>query len=206
MKTIEDYQDPFDAVEEFEQAMCDFTGAPFAITTDCCTHALEIALRIKMPTSTVGLPCRTYLSVLMTMHKLGIVYELKDISWRGEYQIHGTDIWDSARRTEKNMYRKGQIQCLSFGRTKPLEVGRGGMILTDDPEIYFRASRMRYDGRDIRRYQSWIDQQNFELGFHYYMRPEECVRALNKLKHDQMLEQQERFYNYPDCRKISIKF
>ena len=46
MKNIKDYSNPFDAIAEFENALADFTGAPYAITTDCCTHAIEIVFRL----------------------------------------------------------------------------------------------------------------------------------------------------------------
>jgi dTDP-4-amino-4,6-dideoxygalactose transaminase len=63
----------------------------------------------------------------------------------------GTRIWDSARLLKREgMYRPGQLQCLSFGYTKPLEIGRGGAILTDDVEVSDNIlSQQRYDGRDL---------------------------------------------------------
>lgn len=202
MININDYKNPFDAIVDFEQAVSDFTGAPYCISTDCCTHALELSFRItglKFAT----FPAKTYLSVPMLMHKLGIKYVMTDDSWRAEYRFGGTNIWDSARAFGPNMYKAGQIQCVSFGRTKPLEIGVGGCILTDDKELYKRASRMRYDGRDL-SFHPWATQETFEVGYHYYMRPEWCVTGLNLLNNQQFTEQQEKFYNYPDCREITI--
>lgn len=209
MKSLADYTDAFLAIKDFEQAVCDYTGAPYCVTTDSCTHAIEISLRISHGKTPVSFPARTYLSVLMTMHKLGIPYELEDVTWRQGYPIKGSRVWDCARLFEPNMYRSGTLQCLSFGRTKPLQVGRGGCILTDDEEFYRRASRMRYDGRDIFQYSigvehSWEVQKDFEIGYHYYMRPEDCVTGLNLLEQKNFLQQVDRFYNYPDCRKIRI--
>lgn len=203
MIKINDYSNPFNAVLDFEKALCEYTGAPYAVVTDCCTHAIEIALRIDQPTA-VEFTAHTYLSVLMTMHKLGISYSLVDESWAGEYQLRGSRIWDSARRLDKNMYRAGDVQCLSFGRTKPLQIGQGGCILTDDPVLAARASKMRYDGRDIFQYHPWVEQESFEVGFHYFMRPEECVTGLNMLNSNQLITQIDSYYNYPDCRKIKI--
>lgn len=209
MKTLADYKDAFLAIKDFESALCDYTGAPYCITTDCCTHAIEIAFRLSHSTSPVQFPAKTYLSVLMTMHKLGIKYELEDIDWKGSYQFVGSKIWDCARLFEPNMFKAGTIQCLSFGRTKPLQVGRGGCILTDDYELYRRASRMRYDGRDIFEYSigtehNWAVQTDFEVGYHYYMRPEDCVTGLNLLAQQNFLPQIDRYYDYPDCRTIRI--
>jgi len=142
----------FDVIYRFEQELAAHTGAPYAIMTDCCTHALELCFRYDLVLSCKFTPY-TYVSVSQTMHKLGIAYEYLDEpeqTWVGEYEFQGTRIWDSARRLEPNMYRPGQMQCLSFGYSKPLDIGRGGAILLDDAEAYEILIRQRYDGRDLR--------------------------------------------------------
>jgi dTDP-4-amino-4,6-dideoxygalactose transaminase len=205
MITLKDFNDPFDAIAQFEKEIAEFTGAPYCVTTDCCTHALEIVFRL-LGTKKVTFPSKTYLSVPMLMHKLGIEYELLDEHWRGEYRFGRTNVWDSARGFKEGMYQEGQIHCVSFGMTKPIDIGRGGCILTDSKELYEAASRMRYDGRDIFAYQGqpWKNQQEFSVGYHYYLRPEECVQGLNKLRNQEFTEQLEKFYNYPDCRDLKI--
>jgi dTDP-4-amino-4,6-dideoxygalactose transaminase len=204
MITLDNYKNPFDAIREFESAVAEYTGAPYCVTTDCCTHAIEIALRLTQPAA-VSFPSRTYLSVPMTMHKLGIGYTLLDSSWRDYYQFEGSRVWDCARYFAKNMYQSGAIQCVSFGRSKPLEIGQGGCLLTDDKEIYESASRMRYDGRDIFNYSPWAEQKTFSVGYHYYMRPEECVAGLNLLNSGVLTEQLDKHFDYPDCSTIIIK-
>jgi dTDP-4-amino-4,6-dideoxygalactose transaminase len=204
MKTLSDYQDAFFAIRDFEKAVAEFTGAPYCVTTDCCTHAIEIAFRLANNKSPVKFPARTYLSVLMTMHKVGTDYVLEDRPWRDYYIFEGSKIWDCARYFKKDMYVAGSTQCVSFGRTKPLTIGRGGCILTDDAELHRRASRMRYDGRDIFSFAPWDSQKEFEVGYHYYMRPEDCVTGLNLLDQKQFTEQIDSYYNYPDCRNIRI--
>jgi dTDP-4-amino-4,6-dideoxygalactose transaminase len=201
---LSDYQNPFDAVLDFERAIAHYTGAPYCIVTDSCTHAIEIAFRLTFNNNMVMFPAHTYLSVPMTLHKLNIPYMMTDDEWCQEYEFKGSRIWDSARRFERHMYRDGQVQCISFGRTKPLEIGRGGCILTDNRELYQAASCMRMDGRDIFRYQPWAAQQKFNLGFHYYMKPEDCVTGLNLLFEHKFAEQTPEFYNYPDCRTLEI--
>jgi dTDP-4-amino-4,6-dideoxygalactose transaminase len=204
MKNISDYQNPFDAIKDFENTLCEFTGAPFAITTDCCSHAIEICLRLTYQTGTVQFPAKTYLSVPMTFHKLNIPFCMTDLDWRGSYQFVGTNIWDNARAFEANMFKPGQIQCVSFGRTKPLALGRGGCILTDNRQLYESASRMRSDGRDLFIVDHWSRQQNFNEGYHYWLRPEDCVAGLKMLNNKNFTAQIEEFYNYPDCRTITI--
>ena len=204
MKQLTDYKNPFDTVIEFQQAICDYTGAPYCVVTDCCTHAIEIAFRLIKQRTPVAFPARTYLSVLMTMHKLNIPYTLQDRAWKKSYQFEGSNVWDCARHFEADMYQPDTIQCISFGLTKPLQIGRGGCLLTDNQELFEQASCMRYDGRDIFAYSPWVDQKRFQVGYHYYLRPEECVTGLNLLEQQQFTEQLEKYYNYPDCREIEI--
>jgi len=204
MKSIADYKNPFDAILEFESAVAQYTGAPYCVTTDCCTHAMEIAFRLDGYDEYVTLPARTYLSVPMVLHKLNIPYMLKDTAWRGSYQFEGSNIWDCARQFEPNMYRPGSIQCISFGRTKPLQIGQGGCLLTDDEEIYRAASMMRSDGRDLFKFSPWITQKTFRVGYHYTMRPEECVFGLNLLNAEIFTRQIDKYFDYPDCRDLVI--
>ena len=204
MRSLSDYTNPFQAILDFEQAVAKFTGAPYCVTTDCCTHAIEIAFRLTHHGQTVIFPGRTYLSVPMTLHKLGIPYQLTDDKWRGSYQFRGSNIWDCARQFEAGMYQTGAIQCVSFGMTKPLQIGLGGCILTDDPDLYQAASRMRYDGRDIFQYSPWSAQKEFRVGYHYYLRPEECVTGLNLLEQQQFTPQLDRHFEYPNCKDIVI--
>lgn len=193
----------FDKILEFESALAGFTGAPYVISTDCCTHAIELCLRYDN-VHYCEFTAFTYLSVPMTMHKLGIEYKLLDILWTGEYFFKNTRIWDSSRRLEPAMYRKGTMQCLSFGHSKPLDNGRGGAILLDDKKAYDAIIQMRYDGRDL-DVTPWINQQEFKVGYHYKLNPEECVTATTKLKeyinNNNYLP---KFVEYPDCRRINI--
>jgi dTDP-4-amino-4,6-dideoxygalactose transaminase len=210
MKLMSDYKDAFLAIKDFELALCDFTGAPYCITTSSCTHAIELALRITHNGSLVSFPAKTYLSVLMTMHILNIPYTLEDVEWKESYPIKGTQVWDCARLLKKNMYQSGTIQCLSFGRTKPLQILRGGCILTDNVQIYERAQKMRADGRDLFKYSigtdhTWDKQKDFEVGYHYMLRPEDCLTGLNILLDQKFTPQVESHYDYPDCRTITIR-
>jgi len=136
------------------------------------------------------------------MHKLNISYGLTaDNEWVGEYPILGTRIWDSARLLRMGMYRAGQMQCLSFGYSKPLDIGRGGAILLDDEVAYNKLIQQRSDGRDL-RIAPWQDQKVFEVGYHYRPTIEEAVRALEKLL---TINQEPKYIKYPDLREIIIK-
>ena len=164
-----------ESVRKFEQELAAFTGAPYVVTTDCCTHAIELCFRL-LQIKTCRFSAHTYISIPMTMKLLGVEYEFSMTPWRDEYQFLGTPIWDSARCLKPGMYRRGQYQCLSFGHTKPLDNVRGGAILLDNEEHYKQLKSMSYDGRDS-SYTRMKDQKVFKQGFHYMMRYEECESA-----------------------------
>jgi dTDP-4-amino-4,6-dideoxygalactose transaminase len=193
----------FEKIKQFEDALAEFTGAPYAIMTDCCTHAIELCLRHDRVREVVMTPW-TYLSIPMTMHKLGIKYYYKEEEWTGEYRFHGTRIWDSARRLEQNMYRAGTMQCLSFGHDKPLHIGRGGAILLDDRAAYDAIICMRYDGRDL-NIKPWVEQREFRVGYHYKPTPEEASQGIALLEGLKEYCPAPRHVDYPDLRTITIK-
>jgi dTDP-4-amino-4,6-dideoxygalactose transaminase len=190
----------FEKILEFETALAQFTGAPRAIMTDCCTHAIELCMRYDGVESCTFTPY-TYLSIPMLMHKLGIQYSYNQEQWTGEYQFENTRIWDSARRLESNMYRAGQMQCVSFGHDKPLPIGRGGAILLDDEQAYETIIQQRYDGRNLAT-KPWQNQTVFRVGYHYKPTIEEAERGTVLLS--QYTSQPPRAVVYPDCRQISI--
>jgi dTDP-4-amino-4,6-dideoxygalactose transaminase len=193
----------FEKIKQFEDALAEFTGAPYVVMTDCCTHAIELCLRYERVKEVVMTPY-TYLSIPMTMHKLGIKYYYREQEWTGEYQFHGTRIWDSARRLQQNMYQAGQMQCLSFGHDKPLHIGRGGAIILDDKAAYDALICMRYDGRDL-NIKPWISQKEFRVGYHYKPTPEEAVQGLALLQGLKEHCPPPRHVDYPDLRTITIK-
>ena len=189
----------FEKITKFESALAKFTGAPYAVMTDCCTHSIELCLRYDN-IKRVQFPAHTYLSIPMTMHKLGITYNYNDKLWTGEYQFIGTRVWDSARLLKQDMYRPGQLQCLSFGYGKPLEIGRGGAVLTDDIEVYDTLKHQCYDGRDL-TVSPWEQQKIFKVGYHYKPTIEEAVKGLELLPN---VDQEPKYKEYPDLRNITI--
>ena len=189
----------FQALFDFESALAEYTGAPYVVLTDGCTHALELCFRYDKIQRT-RFTAYTYLSVPMLMYHLNIRFTLTDETWQGEYQFENTRIWDSARRLERNMYRPGQFQCLSFGWTKPLQLGKVGAILLDDYDAYKKFSRQRADGRDL--HIPWETETDLILGYHYCPTLELCAKGLELLP---TIEPRSQPGIYPDCRNISFK-
>ena len=186
----------FKALFDFEAALAEYTGAPYVVLTDGCTHALELCFRYDAVKQT-KFSAYTYLSVPMLMHHLGIKFAFTDETWSGEYQFENTRIWDSARRLEHGMYRPGQFQCLSFGWTKPLQLGKVGAVLTDDVNAYRHFSRQRADGRDLNI--PWESETELIWGWHYCPTLESCEHGIELLP---TITPQSQKAVYPDLRKI----
>ena len=189
----------FNTLFKFEQAIAEYTGAPYAVVTDGCTHALELCFRYKH-IKYCQFPAHTYVSVLQLMIQLGIKYKLTDEEWVGEYHFYNTNIWDSARRLERGMYRPGSMQCLSFGYGKPMNIGKAGAILLDDEQAYKVLSRQRSDGRDL-HISPWQDQKIFEQGYHYCPTIETCQMGLDILP---TINERPKYIQYPDLRDIAF--
>lgn len=194
--------DPFAQIDLFEKEIASFTGAPFAVATDCCTHAIELAMRLDRVTET-KFSAYTYLSVLMIFHRLDIKYELINDRWQDQYNFHNTRIIDSARYLAPGMYQPGSITCLSFGRGKPLDLHRGGALLLDDQSCYEKLKLWRYDGRNL-GILPWQSQKRFPVSFHYKMTPDEAALGRKKLAERDFIPDQPGWDWYPDCRLIEI--
>jgi len=189
-------------VHQFENVIKEFYNAPYAIATDCCTHAIELCLRYIKP-KYVSCPKHTYLSVPMTFNKLNIPYLWDDIAWSDYYFIGNTNIVDGAVYWKKNGYIRNTYMCLSFQFKKHLKLGRGGMILLDDKKAYDTLSKMRIDGRDIDI--PWAEQDIDMMGYHYYMTPETAQKGIeefNKVK--DTTAKSWSYDDYPDISKMKV--
>tara|TARA_X000001382_G_scaffold102866_1_gene77702 strand:- start:4209 stop:4799 length:591 start_codon:yes stop_codon:yes gene_type:complete len=192
----------FEIVKEFENKIADFYGAPYAVSVDCCTHGIELCLRL-LEAKYMEVPKQTYISIPLLSKKLNIELKWKDENWIDFYQIGGTNIIDSAVNWKKNSYVSGHFMCLSFQFRKHLNLGRGGMILTDDKEAKDKLKKMSYDGRlpDI----PWATQNIDSMGYHYYMTPETAQLGLEKLEEAIITKpRQWVLSDWPDLSKMEI--
>jgi dTDP-4-amino-4,6-dideoxygalactose transaminase len=200
-----EWDDPRDIVDIFEQKLADYANSKFAVVTDACTNAMFLALKLREASGTIVIPAQTYVSVPMQIHHAGAQPKFEDIEWSGIYQLGQTGVWDSASRFTKDMYvGDGALQCLSFQIKKRLPIGRGGAILTNDPEEYEKLKYMTYDGRDLKsRYNS--PSHVMGIGWHYYMTPEDAARGI--LLMDMIPDDNEdtmTHTHYPDLRDWPI--
>jgi dTDP-4-amino-4,6-dideoxygalactose transaminase len=186
----------FNSVEKFESIIANFFGSPYAVATDCCTHAIELCLRYEKYDD-IEIPERTYISVPFTAEKLGLKWKWKkNYQWRDYYYLGNTNIIDAAFLWREKSYISGTYTCLSFQFRKHLSVGRGGMILLDDINAYKTLKKMVYDGRTSDK--PWGEQNIDMIGYHYYMTPETAELGISKFQ-EVVLKEPKRYgyLNYP---------
>lgn len=186
---------------DFEAALCEYTGAPFAVAVNSCTAALQLALEYLQTWVTVTIPCRTYVSVPCAIRHAGMEVEFEDIAWSGAYQLKPTAVWDCARRFTSGMYVPEQFQCVSFAAAKILGIEQGGAILHDNPQadVWFRKAR--FDGRE----EGLLPQEQEVwdvLGHHCIMLPSVAAALLVKLHHLPKHNADLPDYPYPDLSAL----
>lgn len=193
----------FHKVEEFEKEIAKFYGAPYAVAVDCCTHAIELCLRYKK-IKKVSCPKHTYLSIPMTLEKLGLEWKWTARSiWQDYYYLKDTNIIDAAVYWKSNGYIPETLMCLSFQFKKHLSLGRGGAILCQNYDDYIALKKMSYDGRLPNV--PWEQQNVDTIGYHYYMTPETAMLGLEKLPNAIATQSQRRDWTtYPDLSKLEI--
>lgn len=166
--------------EDFEKALCDYTGAPYAVTVDNQSNALFLALMYeKVQGKEITIPNRTYPSVPCEIIHAGAKVKFEHVNGRtikGSYQLKPTNVWDSALSFTADMYIPGQHMCLSFtGPYKHFRLSKGGAILTDNYDAMLWFKRARFSGR---RECSYHEDHFDMLGWNFYMMPELAARGL----------------------------
>ena len=189
---------PYEVTRRFEKALCEYTGAPYAVAVNSCTAALLLAVQWHYYDRLI-IPKRTYCSVPMAIINAGSEVYFRDEQWRGAYQIKPLPVWDCARRFTSGMYVAGQFQCVSFSASKILGAEQGGAILHDNREADAWFRRMRFDGRTegVSAMEDTFDL----IGHHCLMIPSVAATLLLRLyhlpKHNEDLPE----IKYPDLSK-----
>jgi len=189
-------------VREFENTIATFYGSKYAVATDCCTHAIELCLRL-LKSNNITCPKHTYLSIPMTFEKLNLNWNWHDQYWKDYYYIGNTPIIDAAVYFKHNGYIPDTYMCLSFQYKKHLNLGRGGMILLDNKDHADILRKMVYDGRTDDA--PWKEQDIEMLGYHYYMTPETAEQGIEKFNVVYNVEPKKWSYkDYPDISKMKV--
>ena len=196
---------------DFEDALCLYTGAKYAVAVDNESNALFLALMYEdVKGIEITIPARTYPSVpCEIIHAGGIVnfYHTQGTTLKGAYRLSPTDIWDCALRFTHKMYVPGTFACLSFtGPYKHLKLSKGGAILTNDYTAYLWFKRARFSGRRECSYHN----DNFDMiGWNFYMMPEIAARGLLLIQqfyniNGDPIHNEDKEIPYPDLSKFPI--
>jgi dTDP-4-amino-4,6-dideoxygalactose transaminase len=200
--------------KDFEDKLCEYTGAKYAVAVDSQSNALFLALYYEnIKGKDIEIPSRTYPSVPCEIIHAGGNVKFKKIkgeTLKGSYQLYPTKVWDSALSFTYNMYKPNTHMCLSFtGPYKHLKLGKGGAILTDDEKAYKWFKKARFSGRDECSYHDDNFDINPVIGWNFYMLPQIAANGLLLMT---------QFYNldgtpknnldielpYPDLSKFNI--
>lgn len=192
----------FSIVDDFERAVAEFAGARYGVALNSGTSALFLSLLYVRqglhPAGRVVLPARTFISVPMMCLHAGAFVEFEDKPWKGVYRLNPYDIVDGALRFRRGMY-EGGLHCLSFHARKILNIGEGGMVLTDDERAAKWLKKARYCGRDEAHGYALAEVDM--LAWNVYMHPDRAARGLHLMTWaddnapDQHVE-------YDDLRKV----
>lgn len=214
---------PHQVTNDFEAALCEYTGAPYAVAVNSCTMALLLAVAWHLRNGNtvesvqrsadgaelrgricpaIEIPRRTYVSVPQSIFHAGGRPTFRDEDWHGCYQLKPLPIWDSARYFSSQMFVAGRMQCVSFHAAKTLGDTQGGAILHDNDEADAWLRRARFDGRTEGVAPS--DDTFTQIGWHCYLSPDVAARLLQKLsvlpKHSAPLPNDD----YPDLSLMEI--
>lgn len=119
---------------------------------------------------------------IMLVHSFGQPAEMDEImAIAKEYGLYVIEDAAPAVGSEykgKKVGSFGDFSCFSFQGAKMTVAGEGGVLLTDNPELYERARLLSNMGRTDREAVFWSD----ELGFEYIMSNVSAALALAQLE------------------------
>lgn len=204
-------RNPHQVTKDFEAALCEYTGAPYAVAVNSCTMALTLAVAWHLRGDQserwdyrreITIPKRTYVSVPQAIIHAGGRPVFADREWLGMYALDPLPVVDSARWFTSDMYSRGTFQCVSFHVSKTIGLEQGGAILHDDTaaDAWFR--RARFDGRA--EGVAPKDDTGIILGWHCYLNPSTAAQGILKLhslpRHNDPLPNDD----YPDLSTLEV--
>ena len=197
--------DPWDWVTHFENIMAKYAGSKYAIACDSNSNAIKLMLEYEFTRNDhigneISIPINTYCSVANAILLSQNTLLWDDRQWEHHYNLTNTPIYDGAVSLYEGMYSvvldeyeptnpQDAVEdfpylILSFHHRKILNIGTGGMILTND-EIFAEWARpMIYDGRD--KLTKYDDNILSHIGWHMYMSPEQAIEGLKIFHSDRI--------------------
>lgn len=189
---------PGKKVQELEKKWAELTGAKYAVATNSCTAALDIAVRIVDLPEEVTVSAFTFVSSALAPLNIGKKIKFVDIDpeshctpkadiqvMYGGNQFGEGTIYDMAHSSGAK--HKGVVSCWSFHAVKNMPAGDGGMITMNDEKLYKRAKALSWCGIDKSTFErngnkySW-DYEISEPGLKANMNDITAAIALEQLK------------------------
>jgi dTDP-4-amino-4,6-dideoxygalactose transaminase len=177
----------WDWVTHFENELAKYTGYKYAIACDSNSNALRLVLHYNnVINQKIEIPAKTYVSVANQIILSGNEPRFVDYEWDGIYTLGGVPIIDAATGLWKNMAKgyENYFMILSFHLKKILNIGTGGMILTNNKKFEKWSRPMIYDGRHKN---VMYNNDDFAcVGWHMYMTPEQAQKGLEIFNSDKI--------------------
>jgi len=184
-------------VAELEEKWAKFTGAKYAVATNSCTSALDIACRLVKLPNPVKVSAFTFVSSALAPLNAGYDIEFVDIDdslctpkadiqvmYAGNQSGEGI-IYDMAHSS--GVKHKGVVSCWSFHAVKNLPAGDGGMITMNSKALYQKAKALAWCGIDKSTFERSGKKYNWDYsitsqGLKAHMNDITAIIALEKLK------------------------
>ena len=151
-------------VKEFEEKFAEYVHAKYAVATNSCSAALDLAVQVAPLGDEVTVTPLTFVSSALAILHAGKKVKFVDINPdtlctdKADIQVlyaggnYGEGIiYDMAHFG--GGYHKGLISCWSFHAVKNLPTGDGGMLTTNDEAIYKRLKALSWCGIDKSTYE-----------------------------------------------------
>ena len=185
-------------VLEFEKEWAKFTGAKYAVATNSCTAALDIAVRLIPLPNPVKVSAFTFISSALSPLNAGYDVEFVDIDEeslctpRADIQV----MYAGNQAGEGKIYdmahsggakHKGILSCWSFHAVKNLPTGDGGMITMNSKKLYEEAKALSWCGINKSTFERSKKKYNWDYqvtcqGLKAHMNDLTAIIGLEKLK------------------------
>ena len=150
-------------VKEFEEKFAESVGAKYAVATNSCTAALDVAVRVAPLPQTCTVSAFTFISSALCLYNADKRVKFVDIDPKSmctpvaDIQVlyAGNNCGDGMIFDMAHFgggYHRGLISCWSFHAVKNLPTGDGGMLTTNDKKIADRARALSWCGIDKTTY------------------------------------------------------
>jgi dTDP-4-amino-4,6-dideoxygalactose transaminase len=179
---------PYKIINEFEEKVAEYAGCKYCVAVDSCTNAIFLCCKY-IGVEVVIIPKFTYPSIPCAIINAGGNVQFSDHEWSEFYRLEPYPVYDAAHMFQRDMYKTSPytlcggdadlyphaFMCISFSTTKPINIGKGGMILTNDDKAIEWFRQARYFGR----HETPLMKDEFKMiGWNMYMMPEQAARGL----------------------------